>query len=291
MAEREFVDTHVHFYDLRRKDLVYSWLQPDFIHPQIGDINGIKTLVYGARAFEAESRFANVSRVVHVQAALGAIDPVAETVWLEEMARTHGSPDAIVAHVDLAGANAAEVIERHLAASPRMRGVRDFGMGDYLASDAWRAGYGLLKNYGLLCDLDCTWENMPVAREVAESNPETVMVLEHAGFPRARDDEYFRNWRNGLAALAAAENTHCKISGLGMCDQRWTVASIRPWVETCVEAFGVERCFFGSNWPVDRLFSSYDAVIDAYDEITSVFSDAERTALFSRNAQAAYQLD
>ena len=72
MARIPFVDTHVHFYDLRRKDLVYSWLQPDFVHPQLGDINAIKTLVYDAKAFDAESRFANVSNVVHVQAALGA---------------------------------------------------------------------------------------------------------------------------------------------------------------------------------------------------------------------------
>lgn len=290
MADLAFVDTHVHFYDLRRKDLVYSWLQDDFVHPQIGDINAIKTLVFAASAFEAESRFANVSHVVHVQAALGASDPVLETIWLEEMAKSSGCPDAIVAHTDLSRADARDVLERHMSASKRMRGIRDFGEGDYLSSPEWQRGYALLADYGLLCDLDCTWENMGKAREVAQRFPETVMVLEHAGYPRSRDAEYFGHWREGLNDLARAENTRCKISGLGMCDQRWTIESIRPWVLACIEAFGVERCFFGTNWPVDRLFSSYDKVVEAYDAIIGEFTPSEREALFSGNALEVYRL-
>jgi predicted TIM-barrel fold metal-dependent hydrolase len=76
-----------------------------------------------------------------------------------------------------------------------------------------------------------------------------------------------------------------------MYDHRWTVESIRPWVMACLEAFGVARCFFGSNWPVDRLFSSYDAVIDAYAEIISDLSSSEQEALFSANATKVYSLD
>jgi predicted TIM-barrel fold metal-dependent hydrolase len=291
MANIPFVDTHVHFYDLRRKDLVYSWLQPEFVHPQLGDINAIKTLVYDATAFEAESRFANVSHVVHVQAALGASDPVAETIWLEEMARRVGSPDAFIAHTNLSDSSARETLERHVAASSRVRGIRDFGEGDYLSSSEWQRGYSLLEEFNLLCDLDCTWENMSKARDVARRFPNTVMVLEHAGYPSSRSEEYFRDWRGGLVELASAGNTWCKISGLGMYDHRWTVESIRPWVMACLETFGVERCFFATNWPVDRLFSSYDVVIDAYARIITDLSASEQEALFFANATKVYSLD
>ena len=123
VADIPFVDTHVHFYDLRKKDFVYSWLQPEFTHPIIGDINAIKTLVYEATAFSAEGRFANVTKIVHVQAALGAPDPVGETAWLEEMAQTTGWPNAIVAHSDLKANDVQVELERHVAASPaRARG-------------------------------------------------------------------------------------------------------------------------------------------------------------------------
>ena len=291
MAELPFVDTHVHFYDLRRKDLVYAWLQPDFVHPLLGDINGIKTLVFSADAYLAETRFANVSKAVHVQAAIGAKDPVAETVWLEEMAQRTGCPNGIVASADLSDPGVGETLERHVAASSRVSGVRDFAEGDYLVSPEWLRGYALLERYGLLCDLDCPWENMSKARDVARSHPNTTMVLEHAGYPRSRSDEYFREWRTGLAALAEAENTWCKISGLGMFDHQWSLESLRPWVMACIDTFGVERCFFGTNWPVDRLFSSYDPVVNAYEEIISDFSLEEREALFFRNATKVYRLD
>jgi predicted TIM-barrel fold metal-dependent hydrolase len=290
VADLPFVDTHVHFYDLRKKDFVYSWLQPEFVHPIIGDINAIKTLVYDATALRAEARFAHVPKIVHVQAALGAPDPVGETAWLDEMAQATGWPNGIVAHSDLRAAGVEAELERHLAASSRLRGIRDFGVGDYLSDPAWQRGYGLLARHGLVCDLDCVWEDMSKARDVARLHPEVPLVLEHAGFPRARDDEYFRNWRAGLRTLAEAESATCKISGLGMLDPQWTVDSFRPWVLACIEAFGTDRCFFATNWPVDRLYSSYDAVVASYDEITADFSAGEREALFFGNAERVYRI-
>jgi predicted TIM-barrel fold metal-dependent hydrolase len=81
-----------------------------------------------------------------------------------------------------------------------------------------------------------------------------------------------------------------KISGLGMCDPNWTVESWRPWVSSCIELFGVERSFFGTNWPVDRLFSSFPDVIDAYEELISGFSESEQIALFSGNAERIFKI-
>ena len=95
-----------------------------------------------------------------------------------------------------------------------------------------------------------------------------------------------RHWCN----LAGAENVVVKISGLGMGDPRWTVDSIRPWVLSCIEAFGVERSFFGTNWPVDRLFSSYPDVVSAYAEIIGGFAPHEQEAMFSRNAERIFQI-
>ena len=75
-----------------------------------------------------------------------------------------------------------------------------------------------------------------------------------------------------------------------MCDHGWTVDSIRPWVLECIDAWGVERSFFGTNWPLDRLFSSYSDVIQAYRQIISGFSRDEQVALFSGNADRIFGL-
>src|SRR6516225_4812082 len=83
---------------------------------------------------------------------------------------------------------------------------------------------------------------------------------------------------------AGAPNTVVKISGLGMCDNEWTVESIRPWVESCIEAFGVKRSFFGTNWPVDRLFSSYGDVLGAYRECLRELDTGERDDVLFGNA-------
>jgi predicted TIM-barrel fold metal-dependent hydrolase len=75
-----------------------------------------------------------------------------------------------------------------------------------------------------------------------------------------------------------------------MGDPSWTVDSIRPWVLHCIEAFGVERSFFGTNWPVDKLFTPFGDVVAAYAEIVADFSAGEQQALFSGNAERVYRI-
>jgi predicted TIM-barrel fold metal-dependent hydrolase len=112
--------------------------------------------------------------------------------------------------------------------------------------------------------------------------------LDHAGFPIERNSSYFSNWKNGMASISRLENVICKISGLGMGDNRWTVESIRPYVETCIELFGCEKALFASNWPIDSLWSSYDTLISAYRSITQNYSVEEKELLFSRNTESIY---
>jgi predicted TIM-barrel fold metal-dependent hydrolase len=289
MAKLPFVDTHVHFYDFSRDDLRWAWLEADFIHPVLGNIDGIKARRFVADEFIAETRFANVSKMVHVQAALGSENPVNETAWLQEMADKTGFPHGIVAECHLADDDYGEVLERH-SQFANMRGVRDFGPGDYLIDPSWQRGYRELAKYGWVCCLDSDPDHYHQAAELARAVPGATMCIDHAGFPRKRDDEYFAHWRSELAKVAACENAVIKISGLGMCDPNWTVESWRPWVSSCIELFGVERSFFGTNWPVDRLFSSYTDVINAYEGLISEYSEPEQVALFSGNAERIFSI-
>lgn len=289
MARLPFVDTHVHYWDLKDPDLKYVWLEPDWIHPILGNIDGLKVLRYMAPQYIAETRFQNVSKAVHVQAAIGIADPVEETRWLQRQADETGFPHGIVAHCDLTASDAAETLDRHLEHA-NMRGVRDFGQGDYLSDPAWQQGYALLGSRELVFCLDVLPENLGKARALAEKTPDVVLCIDHTGFPRARDAEYFEMWKKGMTDAAGAPNVVCKISGLGMCDNAWTVDSIRPWVLAAIEAFGTDRSFFGTNWPVDRLYSSFGDVVDAYEEIISGFSPAEQEALFSKNAERIFRI-
>lgn len=171
-----------------------------------------------------------------------------------------------------------------------MRAVRDFGAGDYPSDSAWRAGYAHLEKHGLVACLDSAPETYASLKGLAEAFPGITLSLDHAGFPRGRDDEYFAMWKREITNLAEAPNVVIKISGLGMFDRQWTADSMRPWVMTCIETFGIERSFFGTNWPVDRMYSSIGDVIDAYAEIISGFSPVEQVALFSGNAERIFRI-
>jgi predicted TIM-barrel fold metal-dependent hydrolase len=285
----EFVDTHVHFIDQTDPKLHFSWLLPDAIHPKLGDVGNMKHLVYDPAGLRAEARFTGLTKVVNVQSALGIPDPVEETAWLQRLADESGWPDAIVAYVDLAADDAASELDRH-GEHANLRGIRDFGAPGFLVDPAWKRGLEALEARDLMLDLDCSWQDMHDARVLAESLPDLVVVLEHGGFPMGRDEEYFAGWRSAMADLAQASNVSCKVSGLGMGDPEWTVESLRPWVEHCFESFGVERCLFGTNWPVDRLYSGYRDVIEAYEQLLSGFSDDERHTFFVGNAERIYRI-
>lgn len=283
----EFVDAHVHFYDLAHPTLSYSWLEPDFVHPAIGNIDAIKSYRYLYDNFVAETRFSGVVGAVHVQAALDSAQPVDESDFVN--GQLDGTmPVMLVGDARMQSADVEATLAGH-AEHPNFRGIRDFARGDYLVDPDFHRGYALLQKYGMSYDLDATWENLGKARDLARAFPDTLLILGHAGFPQERTDDYLADWRAGLSAMAEAPNTACKISGLGMKDQRWTVESLRPWVLACIEAFGVERCMFATNWPVDRLFSSYPDVVDAYRRIVADLTAGEQRQLFVDNARRLYR--
>ena len=284
-----FIDTHVHFWDLKHPELSYGWLAPDAVHPILGDIDPIKAVRYDSTALWAEARFTGLAGAVHVQAAVGTPDPVVETAWLSEMAASSPVPFVIVASQDLTAADVADQLDRHLE-HPLVRGIRDFGTGDFLADPAFDAGVGLLAERQLMLDLDCAWQDMGKARDLARRHPEVTVVLEHIGYPRdTSDPEYFAAWQTGISLLATADNVHCKISGLGMNRAGWTVDGLRPWVEHCIEQFGPDRCLFGTNWPVDRLWASYGDYVDAFQTLIAGYSADEQQAMLLDNARAVYR--
>ena len=283
-----FVDSHHHLWDMSRGR--YRWLEHE--DPEetavVGDYSAIRRS-YLIEDLLADFGDCNVIKSVHVQAEYGGSDQVWETAWLQQIADEHGYPHAIIAKTDLASDRAREELERH-GEHANMRGVRNFVQGDDLLTPQFCRGLEALCELGFVYDLNSTWEGMQGARRAAERFGDLQFILGHCGMPMERSKDYFEAWKSGLKTLAGAPNVVCKISGLGMTDHNWTIASIRDWVLAVIEVFGVQRCMFGSNWPVDSLYSSYRTMVDAYQEITAGFSDDERDALFRKNAERYYMI-
>ena len=286
------IDTHAHFYDLSHPELRWNWLEPAAIHPILGNINAIKAQEYLVENFHAESRFAGVEGVVHVQAAIGSPNPVTETVWLTEMNKKSPIPIRIVAECELGSASALSQLEQH-AKSKLFVGIRDFKAEPMLASKeinpTYEASLKWMAKRQMVFDLDCEWQNMGEARKLAQRHPDLPIVLEHIGFPRKRTKAYFENWRKAVKDLAKAENVVMKISGVAMTDPHFTKQSLKPWVDTCLNAFGADRCVIGSNWPVDRLYSSYDLIMGYYRDFIAKLSPTEQRKILYKNGAKLYK--
>ena len=232
----------------------------------------------------------------------------------------------IVSYADLRlGARAREVLEAHVVAgNGRFRGIRYATGWDadtavrrthtnpppgIMADKTWREGFAQLGKLGLTFDAWLYHPQLGELGELAGAFPETSIILDHVGGPlgygsyAGRHDAAFVAWKKSMAELAKRPNVTVKVGGLGM-PMGWfdfyqrpappsslmLADAFKPWVETCIELFGAERCMFESNFPVDKITSGYGVLWNAFKRLASGASAAEKTALFSGTAGAVYRL-
>jgi len=295
----QIIDAHHHLWDLERHD--YAWLKPATRHPA-GDLTPI-CKSYRVEDFLADAAGVDLAKSVHLQAAMA--DPIQESAWLQALADDpagRGFPHAIMAYADLADPGVDAVLERQRT-YPNVRGIRFMvnfvdddplycmtERGDWLRDAQWQRGYALLEKHGLSFDLQVYHHQMADAAALAGRYPSIQVLLNHAGLPVRRDPDYLEAWRKGMRTLAERPNIAAKISGLNMFHHDWTVGIFRPFVLETIEMFGVERCMFASNFPMDKLHAEYGQIWQAFDQITDDFSAAERRALFHDNAARFYRL-
>jgi predicted TIM-barrel fold metal-dependent hydrolase len=287
-----FIDAHHHLWELGR--FHYDWLtDPGWPghNTLLGDYKMIR-VDWPIERLMKEFYGSNVTKSVHVEAAYAGSDPVEETVWLEGLAQTYGFPHALVVFCDIEKPDGDEQLQRHLAASSRVRGVRIRAHPDDATTAAFKQSYAALARYGLSYELNASPGKLLSGRDVALAFPDIQVILGHAGFPVQRDPAYMDQWRSEISALAKAPNVACKISGFAMVEHDWTIESIRPWVLHCIESFGVERSMFGTNWPVDVIYSSYLRQVDAFRLILSRegFSREDQEKLLYGNAEKFYRI-
>jgi predicted TIM-barrel fold metal-dependent hydrolase len=288
-----FVDAHVHLWELGR--LRYGWLEEPGIDVKtayLGDYRALRE-DWGPARLAGEFEGSNVVKAVHIEADQSGPDPVEETAWLASVAARWGMPNAIVAYADLQRDGVETTLDRHLAASALVRGIRIREHPADPTGGTFRRGLRALALRGLSYDVNAQPDRLASARATARQEPDLQLILCHTGDPPRRDQGAFATWRLAMRELAELPNVACKISGLGMGDHGWTVDSIRPWVLETIDAFGVERCMFATNWPVDSLYGTYRRQVDAYRTIVAEagFSAGEQRALLAGNADRFYRIE
>ena len=291
-----FVDAHHHLWDLQACH--YPWLMARGERRFFGDPTPIQRN-YRPEDFLAESRRYRPSQSVHIQ--VGASDALGETAWLSSLGDgPRAIPHAIVAACDLTSPEVDALLERHLA-YPRVRGIRQIigrhaqedarhGSDALIENPAFARGLAALARRGLSFDLQLIPAQMHRVAALLARVADLDVALCHAGSPWDQSAAGLDRWRAGLRALAARPRTVCKISGLSMFNPRWTVEQLRPLVDTVIDLFGPERVMLGSNFPVDKLYTDYERLWAAYDELIAAYTATQRARLLAGTAKAFYRL-
>ena len=295
------IDAHHHLWQLTGGPLYYPWLQDKTPHDFfLGDYASLKR-DYLPPDYRADAASHIVMKTVHVEAECRRDQQVAETRWLVEMNAKHGMPNAIVAHAWFHTQNAEDILAQHKA-FPLVRGIRSkpvtsnspkvsvAGAAGTMQDPNWLAGLRLLRRFGFSWDLRVPTWHLEEAAAVVRANPDIAVVLNHTGFPWDRSADGLAMWRRGMHALAACANVWCKLSCLCLLEGAWDYEDNRRIVRETIDIFGLERCMFASNFPVDGLRVSYRQMFDDFKRMTADLSASERQRLFRDNAAAFYRL-
>jgi predicted TIM-barrel fold metal-dependent hydrolase len=315
--ELPIIDPHHHLWDRPN----YRYLFPELL-ADVGSGHNIR-----ATCYEQAREMYRASGPEELKS-LGETQFVSGVAAMSESGK-YGSTRCIagiIGFVDLQlGSRAKGVLERHIAVSDgRLRGIRNGstwsddpilktftagGPRGLLLDKNFREGFAALAPLGLAFDGWMFQNQLDDLVDLARAFPQTTIVLNHVGGPLAigpyagKREEAFTEWHDRIRKIAALPNTYVKLGGLGMkmigftfyensdppssqdLEKAW-----RPYIETCIEAFGPQRSMFESNFPVDKGTCSYQVLWNTFKRIAAGYSAGEKTALFSGTAAKAYGL-
>jgi len=286
MTDRALLDAHTHVWTMARHP--QAWIDPSTMAVIDRDFS-VSDLV--AAIDRAESERASVTGAVIVQAS----NSLSETMDILTEAANVPEIEGVVGWVDLTSPSMERDLDQleALVGGEKLHGIRHLAHEEederWLAGEDVDRGLDALGRRGLAFDLVVRAPQLGVAREVVLAHPGTRFVLDHLGKPPIASGE-LTAWEAGLRAIANAGNVVAKVSGLTIEADwaSWSPASIRPVLDTALEAFGPERLMFGSDWPLVELPGGYSGWLDAYLDWSAGLSPSERLAMDSGTARRTY---
>ena len=290
------VDAHHHTW--RKADL--PWLSGP-IQPRIfGPYEAVRR-DYLIDEFLADLAGTGVSKSVYVQTNWPKENFEAEVAWVSQIADQSGWPHGIVGYADVTVDDIRPQLDR-LTKYKLMRGVRmqlhwhenttyRFAARPDLATDPKvQRNIARLADYGWSFDLQVFAPQMAGAAQLAAACPKLTFILQHAGMLEDLSEKGWAEWRAGMKLLAAQPNVMSKTSALGTFIHRNDPAHIAAIVRETVAMFGAQRTLFGSNFPIEKLWTTYPELIAAHRAAAAQLTDADARALMHDTAMRVYRL-
>lgn len=289
-ARAGIVDSHIHWWDPFNEWMLMA-TQDEANQLRMGDISQMLATDYLPADYRADIGSHPIDKVVWVMATGSRAGHLDEVRWVLEIAKDEPLLAAIIGSVDpnLPLAER-EAILAEQASSPLFRGVRVIGELDYnsASSDDYMR---MLADGGFVYDHMGHHQTMGEAAALADRHPDVPWILEHCGWPlEPSDADYVAKWKSGITTLAKIPTINCKLSGVAMATHSFDLESQRPFLEHCLEAFGVDRCLYGSNFPPDRLYGSFDQALGMFENFIEDLSESEKSKILRTNAERVYRI-
>ncbi len=290
------VDAHFHVW--RQADL--PWLSGPMQPRIFGPYEPIRR-DYPMAEYQSDIAGTGVSKSVYVQANWPVEQAEQEAAWIETLATETGWPHGLVAYADMTVPDVRPAIDR-LLRFPHLRGIRQqfhwhetpayrFAPHADLCRDASvQRNVARLADYDLVFELQVFAPQMQSACDLAASCPDVTFVLQHAGMLEDTSEAGRDSWRRAMAALAQCPNVTAKLSGFGTFRHRLDPDLIAWLTSETVALFGAERCLWGSNFPIEKLWTTYDALISAHRAAAGGLSQSEQQSIFNDTACRVYRL-
>jgi predicted TIM-barrel fold metal-dependent hydrolase len=291
------VDSHFHVW--RQADL--PWLVGEMQPRIFGPYEPIRR-DYLMEEYLADLAGTGVEKAVYVQANWPADAAEAEADWLEGLASRTGWPHGIVAYADMTVEDVRPALDR-LMRFPRLRGIRQqlhwhenatfrFAATPDLCRDPTvQRNVARLADYRLVFDLQVFPDQMVGACDLAGACPQVTLVLQHAGMLEDLSDAGRAAWRVAMTELARCPNVVVKLSGFGTFIHACDPAHIAWLTSETVAIFGADRCLWGSNFPIEKLWTDYATLFEAHRLAAGGLSQSEQQAIFHDTASRVYRLN
>jgi len=218
-----------------------------------------------------------------------------ENDFLLENAARYDFIKGVVGWVDFWNPNVEERLA-YYKKFPKMKGFRHVLQGErdraLMLNPNFKRGIGLLNQFGYTYDILIYPDQLGYTRDFVAAFPDQPFVLDHIAKPHIKDRYITDEWKDAIHSVAAFPNVYCKISGMVTeADWKyWKPEHFRVYIDTVVEAFGVNRILYGSDWPVCLVAASYGQVFDIVKDYFSSFSAEDQAAFFGGNAIKFYNL-
>jgi predicted TIM-barrel fold metal-dependent hydrolase len=296
MKKSKIIDSHHHLW--QKKDV--PWLA-DEPRPRIfGPYEAIRR-DYLAEEFMAEFDGLGVEKSVYIQCNWDPARALEETAWVQSVGDKNGFPQGIVSYIDFTAADAPRQLDLHLK-HKNVKGVRQqlhwhensnwsYVENPELFNDsAWRKNFQSFADTGLPFDLQVFPSQMISAAAFVGDYPKTAFVLNHAGMAEDRSPKGWEIWKRGMAALAKQPNMYVKFSGLNTFEHKCSTELMRPVVQESLGLFGADRCMYGSNFPIEKLWTTYPTYLNSINESLGNISEAQADDVFYNTAAKVYRL-